>query len=468
MLVAAVGRQLRRVLLVGAVLALTFAGLPGSAHAVSTSVVISQVYGGGGNSGATLHPRLRRAVQPRHDARCRWTAGRSSTPAPRGTGNFGANSGQLTELPDVSLAPGQYLPGPGGLQRRGRRAAPHPGPHRRHPDRHGRDRRQGRAGRTPRPRSAATAARPPAPPAAAGADRRPRRLRRAPTSSRARGARAAAGNTTAVLRGAARLHRHRQQRRRLRTGGGDTRATQHRHGAEPVPVPTSRSSADCDGPLSTVPGVAASAVVSAADADGMVTSLSITQVTPSPAPGSIVLGGLVPAAGVGGTATATVTVAAGTRWGPTRCWWTPPTTTPSRRPAAARSPSTVVAATAIHDIQGAGHLSPQERPARLRRDRRSSPHGAANGFYLQDPRPDADQATSEAIFVFTSAAPDGGGRRRGGGRRPGGGVPAGRQRQRQPDHHRAHRPLGHRALHRQSRCRRRPCSGPAGASRPPP
>ena len=37
--VAAVGRQLRRVLLVGAVLALTVAGLPGSAHAVSTSVV---------------------------------------------------------------------------------------------------------------------------------------------------------------------------------------------------------------------------------------------------------------------------------------------------------------------------------------------------------------------------------------------------------------------------------------------
>jgi hypothetical protein len=30
---------------------------------------------------------------------------------------------------------------------------------------------------------------------------------------------------------------------------------------------------------------------------------------------------------------------------------------------------------------------------------------AGNGFYLQDPHPDADQATSEALFVFTSAAP---------------------------------------------------------------
>ena len=37
--------------------------------------------------------------------------------AATGTGNFGANAGQLTELPDVTLAPGQYFlvqeaPGP--------------------------------------------------------------------------------------------------------------------------------------------------------------------------------------------------------------------------------------------------------------------------------------------------------------------------------------------------------------------
>ena len=29
----------------------------------------------------------------------------------------------------------------------------------------------------------------------------------------------------------------------------------------------------------------------------------------------------------------------------------------------------------------------------------------SNGFYLQDPLPDAYNATSEAIFVFTSTAP---------------------------------------------------------------
>jgi uncharacterized protein len=58
----------------------------------------------------------------------------------------------------------------------------------------------------------------------------------------------------------------------------------------------------------------------------------------------------------------------------------------------------------IHDIQGAAHISPLVGrlvsgvagivTARL-----------GNGFYLQDPTPDADEATSEAVFVFTSSVP---------------------------------------------------------------
>ncbi|HJQ25360.1 MAG TPA: C25 family cysteine peptidase [Blastocatellia bacterium] len=58
----------------------------------------------------------------------------------------------------------------------------------------------------------------------------------------------------------------------------------------------------------------------------------------------------------------------------------------------------------IHDIQGAGHISP------LNGTTVSGIPGivtalASNGFYLQDPTPDADNATSEGIFVFTSSAP---------------------------------------------------------------
>ncbi|WP_271254232.1 esterase-like activity of phytase family protein [Pseudanabaena sp. Chao 1811] len=58
----------------------------------------------------------------------------------------------------------------------------------------------------------------------------------------------------------------------------------------------------------------------------------------------------------------------------------------------------------IHDIQGAGHISAYAGQAV------TGVAGivtaiASNGFYLQDPNPDANDATSEGIFVFTSSAP---------------------------------------------------------------
>lgn len=58
----------------------------------------------------------------------------------------------------------------------------------------------------------------------------------------------------------------------------------------------------------------------------------------------------------------------------------------------------------IHDIQGAAHLSP------LKGQAVSSVPGIvtalrSNGFYIQDPAPDSDPATSEGIFVFLNAAP---------------------------------------------------------------
>jgi uncharacterized protein len=73
----------------------------------SPSIVISQVYGGGGNTNA---PYTHDFVE---------LFNRSSSPvslggwsiqyaSATGTGHFGANSGQLTELPAVSLQPGQY------------------------------------------------------------------------------------------------------------------------------------------------------------------------------------------------------------------------------------------------------------------------------------------------------------------------------------------------------------------------
>jgi predicted extracellular nuclease len=58
----------------------------------------------------------------------------------------------------------------------------------------------------------------------------------------------------------------------------------------------------------------------------------------------------------------------------------------------------------IHNVQGAAHTSPlvgqvlDVGPAVVT-------VLASNGFYMQDPTPDADDATSEGLFVFTSSAP---------------------------------------------------------------
>src|SRR5205085_10463980 len=65
---------------------------------------------------------------------------------------------------------------------------------------------------------------------------------------------------------------------------------------------------------------------------------------------------------------------------------------------------TVAPPVAIHDIQGASHISPKVG------QNVSNVNGIvtakrSNGFYMQDPSPDADAATSEGIFVFTSSAP---------------------------------------------------------------
>lgn len=60
----------------------------------------------------------------------------------------------------------------------------------------------------------------------------------------------------------------------------------------------------------------------------------------------------------------------------------------------------------IHDIQGRTRISPlagkqvTDVPGTVTAVRS---FGSSRGFWIQDPRPDADQATSEAIFVFTGS-----------------------------------------------------------------
>jgi predicted extracellular nuclease len=58
----------------------------------------------------------------------------------------------------------------------------------------------------------------------------------------------------------------------------------------------------------------------------------------------------------------------------------------------------------IHAIQGTGHLSPfKDQAVSAVEGIVTATH--SKGFYMQDPLPDADPATSEGIFVFTSSSP---------------------------------------------------------------
>jgi predicted extracellular nuclease len=57
----------------------------------------------------------------------------------------------------------------------------------------------------------------------------------------------------------------------------------------------------------------------------------------------------------------------------------------------------------IHDIQGAAHLSPYS--GKWVATQGIVTAKSYNGFYLQDPAPDADEATSEGIFMFTGSRP---------------------------------------------------------------
>jgi uncharacterized protein len=93
--------------LVGLLFVLTSLPLASPVAAVSPNVVISQVYGGGGNTNAThTHDFVELFnLGPSSASLAGWSVQYASA---TGTGNFGANSGQITELPNVSLAPGQY------------------------------------------------------------------------------------------------------------------------------------------------------------------------------------------------------------------------------------------------------------------------------------------------------------------------------------------------------------------------
>ncbi len=94
-----------RVLLAALAAALILAA---PASAASPDIVISQVYGGGGNAGAPYtHDFIE--LFNRGPAAVSLNGKSLQYASATGTGNIGANAGQLTELPNVMLQPGQYF-----------------------------------------------------------------------------------------------------------------------------------------------------------------------------------------------------------------------------------------------------------------------------------------------------------------------------------------------------------------------
>ena len=155
----------------------------------------------------------------------------------------------------------------------------------------------------------------------------------------------------------------------------------------------------CPANLGVVLGTDGVANLSASDADGSVASAAITS---SPVAG-ISLGTIFP----GTTLTTQLLVSSSTAQGnyPVTVKFTNADAIPQTATCTiAVSVAPVGAATRIHDIQGAAHLSPlvgqpvSAVPGIVTAVR-------SNGFYLQDPNPDANVATSEGVFVFTSSAP---------------------------------------------------------------
>ncbi|HMJ33180.1 MAG TPA: lamin tail domain-containing protein [Baekduia sp.] len=173
---------------------------------------------------------------------------------------------------------------------------------------------------------------------------------------------------------------------------------------------------------STSPSVSASASPSAADA-GDATLLTAV-VTPGTGPDSTFLSVAGDLASIGGSTTQSfyddgthgdvtpsddtfsyqATVAAGTTVGAKSL----PVTAGDLQgrtgtDAIAFTVTAPVAMVAIHDIQGAAHLSPYSGQTVATTGIVTAVR--SNGFNLQDPDPDGDPATSEAVFVFTSSAP---------------------------------------------------------------
>ena len=167
--------------------------------------------------------------------------------------------------------------------------------------------------------------------------------------------------------------------------------------------------ATCGAPLSVFQGTSATRNVSATDADGTVTSLVLTSVTPSTP--AITLTGVLPATGVGLSATGTVNVSASAAAGLYSVLITAANNDATPQTGTCTLVVNVIGPREIFEIQGSGPASAFVGQVVLTNDNIVTAlgydDGVANGFFLQTPdaRADASDQTSNGIFVFTGGVP---------------------------------------------------------------
>lgn len=381
-----VARPLARALVAVACAVLALAGLPSQARAASPDVVVSQVYGGGGNSGATLRNDFVElfnrgsapvdvtgwSVQYASSAGSTWqrtnvsgvvpaggyllvqqaagTSGTQNLPAPDATGSIAmsATSGKVALVTNQTnltcgATAGSCLPNPAirDFVGYGSSANNFEG-----------------SGPTP-----------------------------------------TLSNTTAALRGGDGCTETDSNAADFSAG-----APHPRNSAAPLdPCDGEPVVVECGGPLATEQGVAASKTVTGRDADGRVVDFAVTGVTPSPAPGSIAVTSVTPAAATGGVASATVTVDASVPAGSYSVVVTG--TNDDASPQSGSCTLTVNVdspAIEIGAIQGDGHTSPYVGTQQKTTGVVTVVLG--NGFFLQDADGDGDPSTSDGIFVFTGSS----------------------------------------------------------------
>jgi predicted extracellular nuclease len=356
-------------------------GMPLHASAAS-SVVISQVYGGGGNAGATYKndfiELFNRGTTPVSLAG--WSVQYASAAGV-------PNASLVTALPSVTLQPGQYLLVQEAAGTAGTANLPAP-------DQIGTVNMSATVGKVVLNNAVA-------PVASFTAATIQDLVGFGSTANASEGSPTAApSNTNAVLRAAG--------------GCTDTDNNSADFAAiAPTPRNTASPLAPCAGPVNAAilpicpatllvtPGNAGSAALSASDTDGIVNAASIT----SAAVPGITLGALTAAPAVGGSASVALNISAAVA---AATYQVQVTFANNQAQAALCTVAVTVQAAAaithtIPQIQGSGATSPYVNTTQ-------TTEGIVtlkvnNGFYLQDPLGDGDPTTSDGVFVFTSTAP---------------------------------------------------------------